>query len=138
MRAGGTIVSRFLFVQMIRRVKRTSLFASAMLTAGAAILLIAFPMPVSFAVLTMALAGLGLGLAQVCSLTTLLTLVSSAMHGTTLSLRFSANRLALLVIPFCSSLAIGTVGTGGIFAATEFALALSALGLRGQAAALKG
>ena len=74
--------------------------------------------------------GLGLGIASILSLTSVLDLSPPTARATALTLRITGNRMGQVVLPFLASLVAAAAGAPGVMAVVGASLIVSAVSVR--------
>ncbi len=114
-RAAASVVSRLFIGPLTRRVSRGRLLT--MSTALPALVLAPLPLVDAPTLLfvSMAVAGLGLGLGQPLSLVWIAQTAPEDMRGTAVGVRLSGNRLGQVAIPAVVGGVVGAAGLGAVF-----------------------
>lgn len=121
-RAGATIASRICLPWLSARFRRSDLVIVSLL--GAGITIVATPLTLTWAVVTMVLLAVGgffLGLGQPLTMTLVVQSVPTAWRSTALAVRLLGNRLGQVALPVAAGGIATAVGPGG---AIWFAAAL--------------
>lgn len=116
----AAMLVRFAMLRLIARFTRSRLLISTMVLAGAAVAAIpvaaetlARPVPVLFAL--MALAGVGLGVGQPATMAWVATQTPPELRGTSVSVRLTGNRIALVTVPISAGTLAGSLGIAAAF-----------------------
>ncbi len=126
-RAGASLVSRFLMSLLIRRLGRSRLLASSMLMAGVGMLLMPFMTSPIALITVMAIVGLGLGLGQPMTIGWVAGSSQRDERATALGLRLTGNRAALFIAPTVMGAIAGTAGLTAIFVLVAISLGIGAV-----------
>lgn len=126
-RAGASMASRIFMGPLTRRVGRGRLLTLS--TALPALVLAPLPLvdAPGFLFVSMALAGLGLGLGQPLSLVWIAQTSPEHMRGTAVGVRLSGNRLGQVAIPAVVGGIVGATGLGALFLSLAMMLAASSV-----------
>jgi MFS family permease len=123
---------RFSMLRLIARFTRRRLLVITMGLAGAAVAAIPVavelldqPVPVLFAL--MALAGAGLGVGQPATMAWVATQTPPELRGTSVSIRLTGNRIGLVAVPLCAGALAGSLGVAAAFWWPALLLVLSAV-----------
>lgn len=98
LRAGISMFSRLGLGRMVAKWGRMRLIVSATLMASVGLLILPFA-GVGWAIVSMLLLGVGLGIPQPLTMAWAVASTHERQHGMVLGLRLSANRLALIIVP---------------------------------------
>ncbi len=115
-RAGASMASRLFLGRLVAIAGRERLLIASLGIAAASVVALPFlPLPLAF--LTMAIAGMTLGIGQPMTMSWVAARATDAARGTAMSLRLLGNRVGQVVIPIAAgSIAVFT-GTAGVIAA---------------------
>jgi MFS family permease len=126
-RAAASVVSRLFIGPLTRRVGRGRLLTLSTATPA----LVLAPLPLLDAppllVVSMAVAGLGLGLGQPLSLVWIAQTAPEHMRGTAVGVRLSGNRLGQVAIPAVVGGIVGAAGLGAVFVSLAMMLVGSSI-----------
>lgn len=125
----AALVARAFYARLIYAVGRTPLtLVSALVAAGAFLLLVVPSLPVMY---VGALAvGLGLGIASTLTLSGVAEYSPPQARGTAMSLRITGNRLGLVLMPFVAGIVAAGAGVLAIFVLNAITLATCAIALQ--------
>lgn len=124
-RAGASMVSRFLLGRLIGLFGRERLMIGSLVVAATSVIALPFlPLPAMLA--AMAVAGMTLGVCQPITMAWVAARVSAGALGTAMSLRVLGNRVGQVVIPLAAGSLAAVTGTAGVLAAAGMTVAVSA------------
>ncbi len=124
-RSIASLISRIVYVRVVRTMGRQPLTLISMLGAGLGFACFAFHIPLAAMYAAMTGMGFALGIATTLSLTNVVDLASAAAMGTVMSLRITGNRIGQVALPFLASLVAAATGVAGIFIIIAISLAAS-------------
>lgn len=125
-RAGASLISRFLMGHSLRLLGRQRLLAGGLILAGAGMLLLAAAPASWLLVAAMAMFGLGAGIGQPITIGWVADQSPRSERATAIGLRLMGNRLALLTMPLAMGLIAGAAGVSVTFAAVAAVLTAGA------------
>jgi MFS family permease len=120
------MVSRLALGRLLDRYGHASVLVGSIVLAGAVIPLLIAPLDEPALLVIMAIAGLGLGLAQPLTLVWVALATPPQSRGLALGVRMGGNRLGQLLVPVLVGATAGQLGVGAIFATVAAMLAASA------------
>jgi MFS family permease len=120
------MVSRLALGRLLDRYGHASVLVGSIVLAGAVIPLLIVPLEEPALLVIMAIAGLGLGLAQPLTLVWVALATPPQSRGLALGVRMGGNRLGQLLVPVLVGATAGQLGVGAIFATVAGMLAASA------------
>jgi MFS family permease len=124
-RAGASMVSRFMLGRLVGWFGRDQLMVVSLIVAAVAVASLAvLPLPAMF--VAMAVAGLTLGVSQPITISWVAARASAGARATALSVRLLGNRVGQVVIPLAAGSLAAVSGTGGVLAAAAMTVAVSA------------
>ena len=125
-RAVASMVARYLYARIVRRVDRKRLMVGSVLAGALAFVALAIPLPLIMMHAAMIVIGFSLGLAMTLSVTNVVDLTREGMRGIANSLRLLGNRVGQVALPFGAGLLATVTGAAGIFILIAGGLAVSA------------
>ena len=124
-RAGASMVSRFMLGRLIGWFGRDRLMIVSLVTAALAVVSLAvLPLPAMF--VAMAIAGLTLGVSQPMTMSWVAARSTPGARATAMSVRLLGNRVGQVVIPLAAGTLAAVTGTAGVLAAAGLTVAFSA------------
>ena len=123
LRALATMASRSLLAAAVARLGRSRLLVVGALAAGAALVVLALPVPLAVLVGAVVVAGVGLGVGQPLTMSWVTLLAPPRQRATAVSLRLTGNRLGQTLVPAVVGSLAGGLGAGGVLATTGTLLA---------------
>jgi MFS family permease len=117
------MVSRLGLGRLLDRFSHASIVIASVAIAGVVIPLLTFPLGEPALIAIMAIAGLGLGLAQPLTLVWVAIATPAANRGLAMGVRMSGNRLGQLVVPVAVGVTAGPFGVSAIFVTVAAMLA---------------
>lgn len=124
-RAGASMVSRFLLGRLVGRVGRDQLLIGSLAVAAVAVASLAV-LPLTLMFVAMAVAGFTLGVGQPMTMTWVATRAAVGSRGTAMSLRLMGNRVGQVAIPLAAGGVAAIAGTAGVLATAGVTVAISA------------
>jgi len=114
-RAAATLLVRFVFVHLINLMGRRLLMVSAMVASATGFILLSISADVWSLAFSVALCGLGLGIALPAALSLTFVIAPSHAMGTVTSVRMTASRLTQFLLPFPAGILAATSGPALVF-----------------------
>ncbi len=115
LRAGSSILARFLFGMLLRLSDQQYLLASLATLAGFSTVLILFDMPLLIVCMAVSLAGFAVGVSLTLTMVSTADLCLPGHHGALAALRMSGNRGSQALMPIAAGMLATALGPGSIF-----------------------
>lgn len=116
-RAGAAMASRLIMGPLVDRIGRNALLVGSMVLPTVCLLVVPFGVGVPVLFAAMVLAGAGLGLGQPLSLAWVTSQVPIEIRGLAIGVRLTGNRLGQLVVPAAVGVIAGAAGPSAVFVA---------------------
>lgn len=130
LRAMATIAVRTVFARLARLLGKWRLMMMSAAVTVASLAAVAFDGGIQLLAVAVAASGLGLGLVGVGSLSMTLDLVAARLHGQTIAMRLSLNRLFQFAVPLAAGAVATMTGAGAAFVLAAAAIAGNAMTIR--------